>query len=159
MPPRRVRHALSSFVRCAIPAVSLLAAACGIDTDTTAKVVESIIAPPKPDSMPRMLNPEPPFRYPTALYDRKVQGNVTLRLFVDSTGRVWPESTYVTESSGVAELDTAAVRGSEALRFRPAMKNGAPMSVRVAFPVFFRHPEAGALPGDSVLQQPATGTR
>lgn len=154
MQPRRVRHVLSSF---AILVSPVLVAACGIDTDTTAKVVESIIAPPKPDSMPRMLNAEPPFRYPTVLYDRKVQGNVTLRLFVDSTGRVWPESTLVTQSSGSAELDTAAVRGSEALRFRPAFKDGLPMNVRVAFPVFFRHPEAQALPGDTVLRQQGKG--
>ena len=135
----------------------LLGAACGVDPDSTAKVVEAIITPPKPDSMPRMLNPEPPFRYPSALYDRKVQGNVMLRLFVDSTGRVWPESTLVTESSGVAELDTAAVRGSEALRFRPAMKDSLPMNVRVGFPVYFRHPDAKALPGDTVLKQGGKG--
>ena len=134
-----------------------IVAACGVDTETTAKAVESIISPPKPDSMPQMLNTEPPFRYPASLYDRKVQGNVTLRLFIDSTGRVWPESTLVTEPSGIAELDTAAVRGSEALRFRPAMKDGAPMNVRVAFPVFFRHPEAKALPGDSVLKKQGKG--
>jgi hypothetical protein len=31
------------------------------------------------------------------------------------------------------------------------------MNVRVAFPVFFRHPEAKALPGDTVLKQGAAG--
>ena len=104
------------------------------------------------EGMPRMLNADPPFRYPPALYAQKVQGNVVLRLFIDSTGRVWPESTLVTESSGFPALDTAAIQGSDVLRFKPAIKDGAPMNVRVAFPVYFRHPDARALPGDTVLK-------
>lgn len=137
----------------------LVASGCGIDTDTTAKAIESIITPPKPDTAPVMLNAEPPFRYPPSLYDRKVQGNVVLRLFIDSTGRVLPESTYVTESSGFPMLDTAAIKGSDVLRFKPAIKDGAPVSVRIGFPVYFRHPEARALPGDTILKQPGLGTR
>lgn len=136
----------------------LLLSAC-MEQDTTVRAVEAIVLPPKPDSFPQMLNEAPPFRYPSSLYDRKVQGNVMLRLYIDSTGRVWPESTLVNESSGYPELDSAAVRGSGALHFKPAMKAGAPMPVRVAFPVFFRHPDAQALPGDTVLRQPGTGIR
>ena len=146
MHPRRARPALLLALAAAVPAM----AAC-LDKDTTVKAVESLVLPPKPDSMPRMLNPEPPFRYPASLYDRKVQGNVLLRIFIDSTGRVWPESTLVSESSGFPELDSAAVRGSDALRFTPATSKGVPMNVRVAFPVYFRHPEARALPGDTAL--------
>ena len=37
----------------------------------------------QPDLAPVMLNKELPFRYPPALYAQKVQGNVTLRLFID----------------------------------------------------------------------------
>ena len=151
---------LPRFARLALPAMVAFATACGIDKDTTAKAIESIITPPKPDTAPVMLNAEPPFRYPPSLYDRKVQGNVVLRLFIDSTGRVWPESTLVTESSGFPALDTAAIQGSDVLRFKPAIKDGAPMNVRVAFPVYFRHPDARALPGDTVLkQQPGPGSR
>ena len=149
--------------RLALVLVVALASACGIDKDTTAKAVEALITPPKPDSAPVMLNTEPPFRYPPSLYDKKVQGNVVLRLFIDSTGRVWPESTLVTETSGFPALDSAAIKGSDVLRFKPAMKDGAPMNVRVAFPVYFRHPDAKALPGDTVLKggsgAPATGSR
>ena len=140
-----------------LPLVVLLASACGIDKDTTAKAIEGLITPPKPDSAPVMLNAEPPFRYPPSLYASKVQGNVVLRLFIDSTGRVWPESTYVQESSGFPALDSAAIRGSDVLRFKPAIKDGAPMNVRVGFPVYFRHPGAKALPGDTVLKKPGTG--
>lgn len=153
MSPRRARLPLPLVAA----ASAAFLVAC-IDKDTTTKAVRGLIEPPTPESLPRMLNAEPPFRYPASLYDRKVQGNVTLRIFIDSTGRVWPESTFVAESSGYPALDSAAMLGSDALRFRPALaKDGTTMSVRVAFPVFFRHPEAQALPGDTVLKQGGTG--
>ena len=37
----------------------------------------------QPDVAPVMLNKELPFRYPPALYAQKVQGNVTLRIYID----------------------------------------------------------------------------
>lgn len=134
-------------------------AACDMKEQARSAAELLLEGPPKPDVLPQMLNSELPFRYPASLYDKKVQGNVTLRLFIDSTGRVWPESTTVAEASGFPALDSAAVRGSEALRFRPATKDSTPLNVRVLFPVFFRHPEAPALPGDTVLRQaPAADT-
>jgi TonB family protein len=107
----------------------------------------------RPDELPVMLNKEPPFRYPAPLYAQKVQGNVTLRIFIDRDGRVHPESTRVEESSGYASLDSSAVTGSQELRFVPAKQNGEPMAVSILFPVFFRHPEASPLPGDTVLKR------
>jgi TonB family protein len=108
----------------------------------------------RPDELPVMLNREPPFRYPAALYAQKVQGNVTLRIFIDRDGRVHPESTRVEESSGYSSLDSSAVTGSQDLRFVPAKLNGEPMAVSILFPVFFRHPEASPLPGDTLLKRP-----
>lgn len=107
----------------------------------------------RPDELPVMLNRDPPFRYPAPLYAQKVQGNVTLRIFVDRDGRVRPESTQVEESSGYASLDSSAVTGSQDLRFVPAKLDGEPMAVSILFPVFFRHPEATPLPGDTVLKR------
>jgi TonB family protein len=107
----------------------------------------------RPDELPVMLNNEPPFRYPAPLFAQKVQGNVTLRIFIDQDGRVRPESTRVMKSSGYASLDSSAVTGSQDLRFTPARVNGAPMAVSILFPVFFRHPQASPLPGDTVLRQ------
>ncbi|WP_025409973.1 energy transducer TonB [Gemmatirosa kalamazoonensis] len=104
-------------------------------------------------TVPRMLNVEPPFRYPTELYARKVQGDVTLRLHVDSTGRVRPESTSVIASSGYAALDSAAVRGAAALRFAPAVRDGRPVGRSIRFPVLFRHPTAPPLPTDTSLKR------
>jgi TonB family protein len=105
----------------------------------------------RPDEAPVMVNRDLPFRYPAALYARQVQGNVTLRLFIDRDGRVRPESTRVEESSGHGPLDSAAVTGSEQLQFIPAKLHGEPMGVIVSFPVYFRHPEAAPLPGDTIL--------
>ena len=85
-------------------------------------------------------------------YAQKVQGNVTLRIHIDASGAVRPESTSVVESSGYPALDSAAVTGSRALRFKPAFAKGAPLAISVLFPVYFRHPEAAPLPGDTLLK-------
>jgi len=115
--------------------------------------------PPRPDEHPVMVNAELPFRYPPALYVRRVQGNVTLRMYIDRDGRVLPESTRVEESSGYAPLDSAAIKGSQELYFIPAKLHGEPIGVSVLFPVYFRHPEATPLPGDTILARrpPDTG--
>jgi TonB family protein len=105
----------------------------------------------RPDEAPVVVNKSLPFRYPAPLYARKIQGNVTLRLYIDSDGRVRADSTRVDESSGYPELDSAAVVGSQELQFVPAKLHGEPMGVVVLFPVYFRHPEAPPLPGDTIL--------
>ena len=104
-----------------------------------------------PDEAPKVLNTELPFRYPVALYARRVQGNVTLRLYIDTAGQARADSTRIEESSGYVALDSAAVKGSQDLRFVPARLHGEPLATTVLFPVYFRHPEAHALPGDTIL--------
>jgi len=111
---------------------------------------------PRPDVLPVMLNKELPFRYPPSLYSKKVQANVTLRVFIDKNGQIVAESTHVAESSNYPALDSAAVRGSNDLRFIPAKTRGQPVPVSILFPVYFRHPEAPPLPGDTILKK--TGT-
>ena len=144
--PRRLRLALA-----ACGAAAALAGC--IDRDTAQAAVKSLQSgPPRPDTLPEMTNAELPFTYPPALYARQVQGNVTLRIFIDSAGAVRPESTAVDSASGYPELDSAAVAGSRALTFRPAKFGSRPGGVTILFPVFFRHPQAAALPGDTILQ-------
>lgn len=109
----------------------------------------------RPDTYPIMLNKIMPFKYPPALYAEKVQGNVTLRLYVDKDGSVVDDSTRVIESSTIAPLDSAAIKGSRDLKFQPAKLRGAPMPVSILFPVYFRHPDAPPPPGDSVLKKAA----
>jgi TonB family protein len=125
-----------------------------VDGESSQKVAQALQAGAStPDEVPKMLNTDLPFRYPAALYARKVQGNVTLRLHVDRDGLVRPDSTRIEESSGYAALDSAAVKGSQDLRFVPAKLHGAPMPVTILFPVYFRHPQAHALPGDTILHR------
>jgi TonB family protein len=107
----------------------------------------------RPEELPIMLNKELPFRYPPSLYARKVQANVTLRLYIDKEGQVVSESTHVAETSTYAPLDSAAVRGSRDLRFIPAKTRGLAVPVSILFPVYFRHPEAPPLPGDTLIKR------
>lgn len=129
-----------------------------IDKKTAQDAVEAIQAgPEKPDVLPQVRSAQLPFRYPRDLYERKVQGNVTLRVFIDSAGRVHPESTMVVEPSGYPALDSAAVAGAPLVDFAPATLRGKPIPVTILFPVFFRHPGAAALPGDTILKKGARG--
>ncbi len=142
------------------PPISLLLAALALsacmDRETTQKALESLGGSgPRPDVMPAMLNETLPFRYPPTLFAQKVQGNVTLRIFIDSAGVVVPDSTSVEESSGYPGLDSAAVKGTESLRYQPAMLNGSPIGVSILLPVYFRHPEMPPLPGDTLLTRRA----
>ena len=120
------------------------------ETQVIKETIEAIER--RPDSLPAMLNKRPPFQYPAAMLAKKVQANVTLRIHIDSTGKVVPESTTVAESSKFPELDSAAVRGARDLRFAPAKKRGKPVSVSLLFPVFFRAPGEAPLPGDTILR-------
>ena len=139
--------------RVLLAVVLIVASACG-QRDATQKMAQALqVGASRPDEVPKALNTELPFRYPAALYARRVQGNVTLRLFIDRDGQVRPDSTRIEESSGYAALDSAAVKGSQELRFVPAKLRGEAMATTVLFPVYFRHPEAHALPGDTILNK------
>ncbi len=134
--------------------LTALALSACMDQATTQKALESLGGSgPRPDVMPAMLNETLPFRYPPALFAQKVQGNVTLRIFIDSTGAVLPDSTSVEESSGYPGLDSAAVKGAETLHYQPAMLGGNPIGVSILLPVYFRHPEMPPLPGDTLLNR------
>jgi protein TonB len=136
------------FRRAAPLLVALSACSGSGKRDTEARLEQ-----PQPDERPLMVNSELPFHYPGALYARKLQGNVTLRLFVTASGETVPESTRVEESSGQPSFDSAAVAGSRDLRFVPAKLHGEPMGMTILFPVYFRHPEAPPLPGDSAISK------
>jgi protein TonB len=131
--------------------LALVGVGC-IDKKDAKKMIEALQSSLVPDSLPVMQNTELPFKYPPELYAQKVQGNVTLRIHIDASGAVRPESTSVVESSGYAALDSAAVSGSRALHFKPAFAKGSPLAISVLFPVYFRHPQAAPLPGDTLLK-------
>jgi TonB family protein len=160
---RRARHRITTaryiarmadFVRYGATLTLLTLCMACVDRDTPQKVAQAFQSgSTKPDEVPRMLNAEPPFHYPPMLYAQKVQGNVTLYLHIDRNGQVRPDSTRIEESSGYAALDSAAVKGSQELQFVPAKLRGEPMEISILFPVYFRHPEAHALPGDTILNK------
>lgn len=102
---------------------------------------------------PVAVNAEPTMQYPTSLYDQGIEGDVELRLFVDSTGRLAPESTRVTESSGHAGLDSAAVRGAARLRYAPGRRRGLPVATSFLQTIEFRHPRPA--PGTATVRRPA----
>jgi len=112
----------------------------------------------QPDVAPVMLNKELPFRYPPALYAQKVQGNVTLRIYIDREGSIVPDSTRIAETSGFTALDSAAMKGSRDLKFEPAKTQGQPVPVSILLPVYFRHPDAPPLAGDSIIKRDSTSS-
>lgn len=130
--------------RCALAgAVALGVAACGRSrSGDQAGGGEASSGPPDQEP-PVALNGDAPIQYPPRLYDQKVEGDVVLRLFVDSTGRLAAESSRVAESSGYPALDSAALSGSRRLRFTPARRHGLPIATAFLQPIEFHHPQAG----------------
>ena len=76
-----------------------------------------------------------PRSYPQVLRDDGVRGRVTVTFVVDPSGV--PRLNTVTGSSGVAQLDTAALRVTRAMRFSPPLLNGVAVWARVQLPVAF----------------------
>ena len=101
-------------------------------------------AEPRRDEPPVPIDPDPGVAYPAALAAQRIGGTVLLRLFVDSTGRVVPDSTRLQESSGYPALDSAAIRAAAAVRYAPALRNGTPVAAPFLQPFNFRTRLAGA---------------
>lgn len=143
-------------LRLACIAAILGSTAC-IDQDMAQKAIEAVqVETGRPDELPAMRADNDVFRYPPELYNQQVQGNVTLRIHIDSLGHVVADSTVIVESSGYPSLDSAAVVGSGRVRFEPAKLRGRPTRMSILLPVYFRHPDALPLPGDTILEQNAT---
>src|SRR5439155_888876 len=123
--------------------VALGVAACGTSrSGDQARGGEPSSGPPDQEP-PVALNGDSPIQYPPRLYDQKVEGDVMLRLFVDSTGRLASESSRVAESSGYPALDSAALSGSRRLRFTPARRHGLSIGTPFLQPLEFYYPQAG----------------
>ena len=123
----------------AVTVLGLALAACGGDEPRGAPAGQR-------NEMPVAINAESPFQYPADLFDAGVEGEVRLRLFVDAMGRVVPESTRVSSSSGTPGLDSAALRGAAELRFAPGTRDGEPVATTFYQPVVFRRLAAGGGP-------------
>ena len=137
-------------------ALALGLAACMGDADTKSMAKAFAGGGANPDELPVMTNKQAPFRYPAAAYAQKIQGNTILRIFIDANGNVISDSTGIQQSSGTPSLDSAAIVGARELHFIPAKKAGQGMAVSILFPVYWRHPDAAPLPGDTVLNRGRT---
>jgi TonB family protein len=151
MPDRRARLFLA--------AVAIVGFACkGSSKGAGAPLSQA--APPPESEAPVALNPDVPIAYPPALFEQKIEGDVMLRLFVDSTGKLMAESTRVAESSGYPALDSAALAGAAALRFAPAKRHGIAVATAFLQPVEFRQvgttrATPGAAPTTPLVPPPA----
>ncbi len=127
-------------------ALVLVVLACGKQSPPPDQTASGPPSPPDQEP-PVSLNADSPIQYPPRLFDQKVEGDVVLRLFADSTGRVVPESSRVAESSGYPALDSAAISGAKRLRFAPARRRGIPVATAFLQPIEFRHPQGDVLQG------------
>jgi TonB family protein len=92
--------------------------------------------------------------YPQPLRDARVGGRVTVRFVVDEQGL--PAAIRVEASGGRPELDQAAMRVAERMRFDPARRGGAPAAVWVTLPITFKPPPAPEAPPPGAAE-PAKG--
>jgi TonB family protein len=136
------------ITRFRLGAVLLAAAACGETPAPPAASGTVDVVTPSAFEPPVVTNEDPPVRYPPALFQQNVEGTVMLRLYVDSLGRLRPESTRVAETSGVPALDSAALAGVREMKFAAARRNGRAIGTAFLQPVRFRRPERARAPGE-----------
>lgn len=128
-----------------ILATGLLTGACRGKSDATLTLPPDRVSTiARRDEPPVATDPESPVEYPPALYQQRISGTVLLRLFVDETGRLVPDSSRVQESSGYPAFDSAALAAVPKLHFAPALRNGTAVATLFTQPVHFRHPDREA---------------
>jgi TonB family protein len=124
--------------------LALALVACERKSDGTMRLMDREASVPvtAAEEPPVAINAVSPVRYPPALLEQGIEGQVLLRLYVDSAGHVVPDSTRIAESSGYPALDSAALVASPELRFSPALDQGRPVAAPFIQPVQFRGPRA-----------------
>ena len=127
-PPERRPPPRQSAPQPAPQPVRLNAALQGMESFT----LEGRTTPPEALDIARNRRPN----YPEASRRRGEQGVVRVELFVDPAGRV--ANVRVTESSGFAALDAAALEAVRDWRFRPAERAGLPVAASITTAVHFR---------------------
>lgn len=103
------------------------------------------------DRLPRLANPADVARqiergYPPLLRDAGIEGTVTVELIVEPDGR--PRHASVATATR-DELRDAALAAVNTARFRPALKEGRAVRVKLALPVAFRLTRDAAAGGPS----------
>ena len=80
--------------------------------------------------------------YPPELFARRIEGQVMLYLFIDSTGAIVNDSTRIAKSSGQAAFDAAALEAAPHLRFTPAHRGTVPIAAPIQVPIIFTLPDS-----------------
>jgi TonB family protein len=98
-------------------------------------------AQPLPATLPHLLDPDQAQRsvadeYPILLQRAGIGGTVDVLVWVRPDGS--SEFPQVLTSSGVGQLDMAALRATRGLRFAPATRGGRPVGSWVEFSIIFR---------------------
>ena len=73
--------------------------------------------------------------YPPNLRDVGIGGQVVVWFYLSETGQVL--DSRISESSGQAELDAAALKVAAVFQFTPAMNRGEPVPVWIQLPITF----------------------
>lgn len=134
---------LSRFVSDGLVLLMIIGASgCGGDN-----FVDRLLRRQPPLEVPVLITVDLPFRYPPGLYLQRIQGDVMLRLYIDSLGAVVAESTKIVAPSPEPQFDSAALEGAVRLTFHPARRGERRVGTSVLFPVKFRMPTVG--PADS----------
>jgi len=124
MPARRIPRVIGG---CGLLFALVLLAGCEGPIQTPA------IAPTQPIAVDT-----PPPEYPPQLACDDIGGTVGLIMEIGADGR--PADIRVERSSGQPALDQSAVKAVEAWKFRPATRNGNPVSTDLRVPVTFEPP-------------------
>ena len=86
-------------------------------------------------SLPTVVSEASPIAYPRELWVRGVEGETELMVLVSDMGAV--DSVYVSNGSGAAQLDSAAVLGARQLRFAPARSGEQRIAKWIRVPIRF----------------------
>lgn len=101
------------------------------------------------EQLPVPISEPSPIEYPITLWDRDISGETELLVHVSDMGAV--DSVLVSRSSGVAELDSAALSGARKLRFTPGRRGERRIAKWIRLPVRFTKDSIASLgsPTDS----------
>lgn len=80
--------------------------------------------------------------YPPELFAQRIEGQVMLYLYLDSTGATVNDSTRIAKSSGQAAFDAAALEAAPRLRFTPAHLGTVPVAAPIQVPIIFTLPDS-----------------
>jgi periplasmic protein TonB len=112
--------------------------AAGRDTATTARAErrDTIARATPRSSAPSPIAGNPLPEYPVTALRRGEGGTVVLQVQVDPTGQ--PVDVDIARRSGSRELDRAAIEAVREWRFKPAIRNGKPVTALVELPIDFK---------------------